>query len=215
MNVILSSAKARAGAIGFMAIFYTVGILGSLFGPAWFMSLTPINLLLSLGFIILFYSGNLIRLSIWLVFVALAGYAIEWLGVKTGVIFGEYWYGNNLGYKIEDIPYIIGVNWMLMIFCTAAFVAALPIKLSLPLRIMAAAFLMALFDSLIEPVAPKMDFWHWKEGAAPIRNYMAWFVFSLVFHMSFHFAKLNPRNKAALWLFLFQGLFFAAQYINT
>lgn len=119
------------------------------------------------------------------------------------MIFGLYHYGQNLGFRLDEIPLIIGINWILITLSSASYVSALPFRLVWFLRVALASLIMTLFDALIEPVASQMDFWYWAEGAAPLRNYVAWFFFSLVFHLSVHFAKLNSKNKAALWLFLF------------
>jgi len=46
---------------------------------------------------------------------------IEVLGVKTGKIFGSYFYGKSLGFKIFETPVIIGLNWIFLIYLTFAF----------------------------------------------------------------------------------------------
>ena len=44
----------------------------------------------------------------------------EILGVKFGVIFGDYEYGSALGLKIFDVPLLIGANWaILTVSCSA------------------------------------------------------------------------------------------------
>ena len=39
----------------------------------------------------------------------------EAIGVNTGLLFGTYEYGANLGFKIFGVPLIIGVNWTVLI----------------------------------------------------------------------------------------------------
>ena len=42
----------------------------------------------------------------------------EWLGVQYGLIFGNYQYGQILGPKIKGVPWLIGANWVIVVFCT-------------------------------------------------------------------------------------------------
>ena len=44
------------------------------------------------------------------------GFIIEVLGVQTGVLFGAYSYGDPLGFKVFDVPLLIGVNWLILSF---------------------------------------------------------------------------------------------------
>jgi len=43
------------------------------------------------------------------------GMAVEWIGVHTGSLFGDYYYGINMGFKLDGIPYLIGSNWAVRI----------------------------------------------------------------------------------------------------
>ena len=38
----------------------------------------------------------------------------ESLGVNYGLIFGNYEYGNNLGFKFFGVPFLIGINWIIL-----------------------------------------------------------------------------------------------------
>lgn len=48
----------------------------------------------------------------WILFlsVSLLGWAAEWIGVNTGLLFGTYRYLENSGFKIQNVPIIIGLN---------------------------------------------------------------------------------------------------------
>ena len=106
-----------------LVIFFSVGVVGMLL-PAtksYFLQLTPFALLLS--FTVLAISdeskqrGKLIA---YLLFIYFSSYAIEVAGVHTGLLFGEYTYGGNLGIKLWDTPLIIGANWFFLVYTTAA-----------------------------------------------------------------------------------------------
>ena len=104
--------------IAVLTIVYMVGLTGFLL-PQWqayFEGLTPINLLFAAGMVFAFHKGWSKPFIAYLAAVFAAGWLVELLGVKTGLIFGEYHYDDGLGFKILDIPLIIGLNWVLLIY---------------------------------------------------------------------------------------------------
>lgn len=95
--------------IGVLFLFYCVGFWGMGFSAyeAWFKSLVPFNLLLTNTLLFLFHRGWQ-RSFFFFAFVAwLAGMAFEWVGVHTGLMFGEYVYGPTLGSKLWEVPILI------------------------------------------------------------------------------------------------------------
>ncbi|MBK6998097.1 MAG: carotenoid biosynthesis protein [Lewinellaceae bacterium] len=44
---------------------------------------------------------------------------VEIVGVKTGLLFGAYQYGENLGPKFFGVPPLIGINWVVLTFLIA------------------------------------------------------------------------------------------------
>lgn len=44
---------------------------------------------------------------------------VELIGVNTGLLFGTYQYGENLGIKVFGVPFLIGINWGVITFLTA------------------------------------------------------------------------------------------------
>jgi putative membrane protein len=152
------------------------------------------------------------------------GIFVEIIGVNTGILFGDYAYGNVLGPKIKNVPLLIGVNWFLIIYCCgisihtvmmkainriAADTGKTPMALKVLSVIVDGATLAVFFDWLIEPVAVKLGYWFWNgNGGIPIFNYICWFVISLLLLALFHFAKFNKENKFAVNLLLVQMMFF-------
>ena len=86
----------------------------------WFMTKTPLNLLLILGLLILVFPIRTLRKASLFVFIAIVGIFAEWLGVNYGLIFGNYEYGPNFGPRIGGVPYLIGVNWAFLSFATGS-----------------------------------------------------------------------------------------------
>ena len=172
-------------AISIFAIWLVTisGIVGIYLGHMnWFITKTPMNLLL--GLLLLYWNfppkNGLRSWIIWLI-VYLIGMLVELIGVNTGMLFGTYHYGGNLGTKFFGVPFLIGINWVVLTFLTASIAKRyVPNKW---LAILCGSILMVALDFFIEPTAPIFDFWHWEDGAAPIRNYVDWFVVSFLLQM--------------------------------
>lgn len=190
----------------FLTVIYLVGIAGMWLAPDSFISLTPLNLALTTFILLMYYpvrDKNFIR---YIIFLFAAGFSVEMLGVQTGKIFGSYYYGYALGFKLKHVPLIIGLNWVMLILATHSIAN----KWSQKLYVVASfgAALMVLIDLLIEPVAAQYHFWHWQNDEIPLQNYIAWFVISFFFHGLGTVLKFNKENPLAVFIFVIQLLFF-------
>lgn len=193
-----------------LLIFYLVGTVGLSFPNdevrALFLSLTPFNLLLTLGLMVYAY-GKPDR-SIVLAFLAsfLVGFSVELAGVHTGLLFGNYWYGDVLGWKIFEVPVLIGVNWFIL--AMAAY-WVIPDNLSnWFVKSLLGAALMTALDYLIEPVAMELDFWNWEQDQVPLRNYFMWFVTGAGIEMLLHHIKPQRKQTIGYALMGVQAFFF-------
>lgn len=192
----------------FFVIYYLVGLVG-LTMPGTretFMGLMPLSILLSTAILLFFHNNWRAVDAVLLIFIAMTGYLIEVLGVMTGHVFGSYAYGEALGIQAFNTPLIIGVNWMMLVYCTYAILQ--PSRLFWPLKALLAALLMVAYDVVLEPVAMQLDMWDWAGGVVPMQNYQAWFVISLVFLSTLHLARTRIHNHVAGWLFGVQFVFF-------
>jgi putative membrane protein len=192
----------------FLVIFYTVGTVGILL-PEYrntMLTLSPMNLLISFGALLLSRKNNFLPFLLMLVLCFVVGIAVELIGTKTGLLFGDYAYGQNLGTKFMGVPWIIGLNWGILIVCTASVVHRL--KVGLLAKAILAATLMTALDFLIEPVAIESDFWSWKNGEIPIFNYICWFVIALPLQWINFKLKAVESNKVANGLLIMMTLFF-------
>lgn len=195
--------------ITIIAIFHLVGFIGFLVSPEHFKSLTPLNLLLSGVLVIVMSNQSKASFYVALVMIALAGYWVEVLGVKTGLIFGHYHYGPALGYKLFAVPLLIGLNWALLIYAVNQFFHFENRYVNAILG----ALLMVGLDFLIEQSCARFDFWYWRGGKIPLQNYIAWFIVSFgmnLFTQKELAKKPNPTVKA---FYIIQVLFFGALYI--
>jgi putative membrane protein len=191
-----------------LLILYLVGAVGMLLPSTrgWFVQLSALNLFIS--FLGLIFSRKSKQLS-FIAFLGIAfviGVAVELIGVHTSYLFGSYYYGNNLGLKWYGIPLIIGANWGIMVVTSAAVVHRF--ELNKHVEAIVAALLMVLFDYILEPVAMKLDYWHWSNGVIPVYNFVCWLVVSYVLQHIYQRMKLPEVNKVAESLFLMMFIFF-------
>jgi bisanhydrobacterioruberin hydratase len=206
-------------------LFHVIGIVGILFfNRDFFIGSTPFNLLLM--FVLLVYTQPKPTKGFWIFVIScfVIGIAVEIIGVNTGILFGNYKYGNVLGTQFKNVPLLIGINWFIIIYCCGISVHSLLMKIikTLPQDaprtattlkalsvIVDGATLAVFFDWLMEPVAVKLGYWHWSgSGSIPIYNYICCFLVSMLLLLLFHFCKFEKQNKFAVNLLLIQVMFF-------
>ena len=206
-------------------LFHLIGIAGILFfDKNFFIRSTPLNLLLMFGLLVWTQKKPNTFFYLFVATCFLVGVAVEIIGVNTSALFGNYQYGNVLGPKIMQVPWIIGVNWFIIIYCCGISVHTLLMRIITRISLAEAttpqalralsviidgATLAVFFDWLMEPVAVKLDYWHWNEGGSvPFYNYICWFIVSVLLLTVFHFCKFEKQNKFAVNLLLVQFMFF-------
>jgi len=206
-------------------LFHLIGLSGILFfNMDFFVHSTPFNLLLMLVLLIWTQAKKNHWFWIFLIACFITGIGVEMVGVNTGILFGNYRYGDVLGSQLKNVPLLIGVNWFIIIYCIGISIHTLLMRIikSLPadanprfatLKILSVtvdgATLAVIFDWLMEPVAVKLDYWHWSgDGSVPPYNYICWFLVSILLLVIFHFCKFEKQNKFAVNLLLIQVMFF-------
>lgn len=125
-----------------------------------------------------------LKLLFWAILVFVTSFALEWLGVKTGIIFGHYAYGETLQPIVFGVPIAIGFAWLGMLLTSTAVAQRILPRFSnyhFIVRAVSISLLMVLFDIVMEPAAMKLGYWTWLGGSIPIQNFIAWFVISLFF----------------------------------
>ena len=205
--------------------FHLIGLTGILFfDRSIFIQLTPFNLLLSFLLLVWTQQNKNTAFIIFTTLVFIIGFFVEVAGVNTGLLFGDYSYGKSLGIKALNVPFIICINWFIIIYCCGISTHTLlvkaikkvaadsnepPIILKAMSVIVDGATLAVVFDWLMEPVAIKLDFWKWLgDGEIPAYNYICWFIISLLLLTIFHFCKFKKENNFAINLLLIQAMFF-------
>jgi putative membrane protein len=172
-----------------------------------FLQLTPINLLISSFLLFLNHKQFNTAFYTFLGISFLLGFFIEMIGVKTGFIFGQYHYGDTLGLKIGNVPIIIGLNWLMLVYCLGIICNQL--KITIFFKSILGSIMLVALDLLIEPVAVKFNFWSWESKYIPVQNYIAWFFVSFILLFFFNILPFDKNNKLAKALFIVQLVFFA------
>jgi bisanhydrobacterioruberin hydratase len=204
-------------------VMHLAGALGMLFGRRdWFLVLTPFNLLIMFFLMIWTLPEKSFRLYIFFILAFMIGISTEMIGVKTGLLFGNYHYGDTLGFKINGAPVLIGINWFIIIYASGMLSIQLAnyISMKIPLQssflnkfwpqsilIIIGAGLATLFDIIMEPAAVKLGFWSWDNGQVPLLNYFSWFFLSSLILFFFRYTSPKP-HPFAINLLIIQALFF-------
>jgi putative membrane protein len=212
-------------AIFIAILFHVCGAIGILFTPYkdWFIANTPFNLLLMVALLFWVQERKNIGFFLFFIMCFLVGMGTEMIGVNTGRLFGSYHYGTIMGKKLNGVPFLIGINWFMVVFCAGTLVTKvsnwvedkydeLGVRLKPWMKIFSLIFdgalLATLFDFNIEPVAIKLSFWQWKEGTPPVFNFICWFVISANLMWLFKILHFDKDNQFAVHLLIIQALFF-------
>ena len=187
------------------------GLLGMVFYDLdFFAGYTSLNLFLMS--IILFANIKLNNKNqiFALLLIFLIGMLSEFIGVNYGLIFGEYIYGNNLGFKLFGVPFLIGLNWVILtVLC--ANIASILIKNNSIIQIIILGTLLMLFmDFVMEPIAPKLDLWKFKNLVVPTSNYIGWLIISILTQTIYNIQFKEKEFKLSFNLYTAIFLFFVS-----
>ncbi len=195
-----------------LLIFYGVGLVNVLIGNESIMRLSYLNLIISTLVLFTNHKSWNARIILNLILVGLFGYTLEVIGVHTGVLFGEYTYGNALGFKVFEVPLVMALNWVILSYITLKF--GIYLFKSNAVSVIFASAIMTALDLLIEPVAVRYDFWMWFEhgletpNSIPIQNYIAWFVFAIILNSLLVSDLRKSSNKFWPYLLITMTVFF-------
>lgn len=196
----------------FLILVYVSGAIGFLFSPGFFAPFTPLTLAFTCFVFLIHQPLNNLNYTLSFIGLAAVGFVAEVIGVKTGVVFGNYYYGNALGYKVLGVPLVISLNWGLLInigVLVATYLSKKPL-----LTATLSALIITGVDLVIEQVSSQMDYWHFSNGIAGIQNYIGWFIISFFTSWLLQKHLVKGDKKIALVFLLLQLFFFGLIYIN-
>ncbi|WP_296313311.1 carotenoid biosynthesis protein [Winogradskyella sp. UBA3174] len=192
-------------------LFAISGIIGvSSSAQDWFLSMTPLNLLLSLAMVLWHIKNYNYKVILALAIPFFIGFIAEGLGVNFGLIFGTYVYGENLGFKVFGVPLMICINWTLLTATTAD--VSKYFSKNIVISALVGAALMTGLDVILEVSAPRFDFWEFENGIVPIKNYIGWFVTAFIAHLGYQSFKVET-NRVISWHVLVSIIIFFSVFL--
>ncbi len=113
--------------------------------------------------------------------IGVLSWLLEFIGVHTGFVFGQYQYPGTLLPAIDGVPLAIGFAWIVALLSSRAVSSDIyKGKSKIIITILTAVF-MTVFDVVMEPAAVAMQYWDWYNLPVPMSNYLTWFIVSFVF----------------------------------
>ena len=148
-----------------------------------------------------------------IVMIPLLGWAAEYFGSRTGMLFGSYHYTDRLKPQIGHVPIVVPLAWLMMIPPSWAVAGALVGTDNRLLYAVVGALAFTAWDFYLDPQMVSWGYWRWRHRGIyfgiPVRNFIGWFVSALL--ISFFLAPLQelPWQLAGVyvltWLFQLGG----------
>ncbi|MCS7082673.1 MAG: carotenoid biosynthesis protein [Bacteroidota bacterium] len=102
-------------------------------------------------------------------------WAVEALGVRTGLPFGAYRYTGLLWPELVGVPLVIPLAWVALLLLAMAWVEARLPQTGPIERILRVGLLLIGVDVLLEPMAAYAQrYWVWESDSVPLQNYVSW-----------------------------------------
>ncbi len=113
------------------------------------------------------------------------GFAVEQLGVHTGLPFGSYVYESGLGPTWFGVPPVVALAWTMLAWPAA--MAARALVRGRAARVVVGAWALAATDLFLDPQMVHAGYWAWRDrsphlpgvGSVPLSNYAGWLLAAL------------------------------------
>lgn len=126
--------------------------------------------------------------------VAAVTFTVEYIGIKTGYPFGEYFYYPTLGPLILGVPFTIALAWVGVILNSMLLSSAK----TRWMRALGTAFWVILLDLILDPVAAVREFWFWEKPGAfygiPLENFISWGLIAALCSLFFPLGPVPLRS---------------------
>jgi putative membrane protein len=187
--------------------FHLIGLVGiGVLHKEIILKTTPYHLGLMFFLLCISFGKQWKKVYGWMLLILGIGFAVEYAGVHRAFIFGTYNYTHMLGWEWQGVPVMIGCNWVIVV-CGAVSLASL-LSENIYVNCLTAATIATAYDWTMEPIAIKLNYWHWAGNHVTLFNYVCWWIVSFVMSLLWHLFK-NQSNQFAVNLLLVQLLFFA------
>jgi putative membrane protein len=131
-------------------------------------------------------------------------YAVEYVGVETGLPYGEFYYGVDLGPTLAGVP--VGLPVFFIPLVMNAYLLCLLLlgdaADSAPLRLGSVIAAVLAMDVVLDPGAVALGFWVYPNGGAfygvPLSNYVGWVLSATVAVVALDWGYDRRRLRARL-----------------
>jgi putative membrane protein len=170
------------------------------------------------------------RTALFFTISAIVCYAMEEIGVRTGLIYGAYHYSALLGPRLGHVPIIIPLAYFMMIYPSWLVARALLRGVNahsisgLTAQAAVAALVMTAWDVVMDPGMAAAGNWIWEKGGAyfgvPRHNYFGWLLTTFLVYWIAGWlwqpvSQPTPAAKTFASLPVIVYAFFAVRYIAS
>jgi putative membrane protein len=156
---------------------------------------------------IIIYSKNKLNNYLILLLIFIVSFLAEYIGVKTGILFGEYNYSDVLLLQINNVPIAIGFAWISTLL--TSFAISQKLNANKYILSIINAGLMTGLDFFLEPAAIKLNYWQWDTVSVPLFNYFTWFILSFIFSfISLKYIDRKEKINELAHLYIAQIIYF-------
>ncbi len=151
-------------------------------------------------FFTLFSLGHAARMLGWKRALSFSGccvvvsWCFEATGVRTGLVYGAYHYGDVLGMRVAGVPVLIPFAWFMMVY-PSWIVAHLLLQDAAPVsswkgivaRAFGASVVMTVWDTIMDPTMAAQGNWTWERPGmyfgVPVQNFVGWLATTLTLYL--------------------------------
>ena len=152
-----------------------------------------------------YLSRGALALAVLSAVTVVGGFAVEVVGVHTGVPFGRYEYGDTLGAKLLGVPLVIAFAWPMLAWPAA--VAARRLCRTFPVRVVVGAWALAAWDVFLDPQMVAAGHWTWADPTphlpgvsnVPLSDFGGWLLVSLAISYALQSVLLRLPDADDRW----------------
>ncbi len=190
----------------FLAVFVQVGFARPLLAGLVALPVTPggLNGLIVILLLFSLWHASIalgLRLTVaFFAITAVTSWALEEVGVVTGLVYGPYHYTSSLGPWLGSVPVLIPLAWFMLSY--PSYVLANLIVDGWPVGTpggrghlvrlaIVGALVMTAWDLVVDPIlsGPTVGAWVWERGGpyygVPLQNYLGWIVTTFTVYVLF------------------------------
>ena len=159
---------------------------------------------LTVATVVVFFAASVTHAAAWrgirftavlLVITAGGGFAVEALGVATGLPFGAYTYADSLGPLVAGVPAIIPLAWTMMAY--PAYAVARRLTTSAAANTVVGGWALTSWDLFLDPQMVDAGHWRWEAAGPailgiPLSNFAGWFLVATAMMALLHVAARAP-----------------------